>query len=260
MERDFEAERYYDHARHQDYNLGRFLSPDLLSGKIQDPQSWNRYTYSRNNPLLLVDRDGQSPTVVTAAIGALAGGVFGAAGSVASQWVSQGTLSNLNWDDVRASAVGGAVSGGLAGATLGLSLVVEAGTAGVVAVSAAANVAGGAVTRSLVSDSNTHALDVKEATIDAAVGAIGGKVGAVVEQSLAAPAGVAERQVAASLPKAQLGNWGAAQSVKGHLLQAAHFRTTAQVSAIVIGAQATNVVPPVVRAILQSSHDNPEAK
>jgi RHS repeat-associated protein len=63
MERDFDAERYYDHARHQDYNLGRFLSPDLLSGKIQDPQSWNRYTYARNNPAKFVDPDGRNPAI-----------------------------------------------------------------------------------------------------------------------------------------------------------------------------------------------------
>jgi len=64
MERDFEAERYYDHARHQDYNLGRFLSPDLLSGKTADPQSWNRYTYARNNPLKYVDPNGLEVTPV----------------------------------------------------------------------------------------------------------------------------------------------------------------------------------------------------
>jgi RHS repeat-associated protein len=59
MERDTEASRYNDHARHYEFNLGRFLSPDKLGGRVTDPQSWNRYAYSRNNPLLYVDRDGR---------------------------------------------------------------------------------------------------------------------------------------------------------------------------------------------------------
>ena len=36
---------------------GRFISPDplLSSGDISDPQSWNRYTYALNNPLIFTD-------------------------------------------------------------------------------------------------------------------------------------------------------------------------------------------------------------
>jgi hypothetical protein len=39
---------------------GRFTSPDplLASGRVGDPQSWNRYTYVRNNPLALIDPTG----------------------------------------------------------------------------------------------------------------------------------------------------------------------------------------------------------
>lgn len=59
MERDVEANRYYDHARAHDFGLGRFLSPDELGGSIGDPQSWNRYAYARNNPVRLVDVDGK---------------------------------------------------------------------------------------------------------------------------------------------------------------------------------------------------------
>jgi RHS repeat-associated protein len=61
MELDLEATRprYYDHARSLETGTGRFLSPDLLGGKIADPQSWNRYTYARNNPLRYIDPNGQ---------------------------------------------------------------------------------------------------------------------------------------------------------------------------------------------------------
>lgn len=51
----------YDHARYQSSSLGRFLGPDRLGGKAEDPQSWNRYDYARNNPLKLVDPDGREP-------------------------------------------------------------------------------------------------------------------------------------------------------------------------------------------------------
>jgi RHS repeat-associated protein len=69
MELDLEATRprYYDHARSLETGNGRFLSPDLLGGKITDPQSWNRYTYARNNPLRYVDPNGED--IVDAARG-----------------------------------------------------------------------------------------------------------------------------------------------------------------------------------------------
>jgi RHS repeat-associated protein len=59
MERDPETSRFYDHARTQDFNLGRFLSPDKVGGRVKDPQTWNRYTYARNNPVKLVDPNGK---------------------------------------------------------------------------------------------------------------------------------------------------------------------------------------------------------
>ncbi len=58
MERDNEASRYYDHARNHDFNLGRFLSPDKDHVNAADPQDWNRYVYSGNNPVKFVDPNG----------------------------------------------------------------------------------------------------------------------------------------------------------------------------------------------------------
>lgn len=37
---------------------GRFLSPDVLGGKPEDQQTWNRYAYARNNPIKFVDPNG----------------------------------------------------------------------------------------------------------------------------------------------------------------------------------------------------------
>lgn len=58
MERDASSGNDYDHARYTSATLGRFLGPDLVGGKPEDPQSWNRYTYARNNPLARLDPDG----------------------------------------------------------------------------------------------------------------------------------------------------------------------------------------------------------
>ena len=57
-ERDAESGNDYFGARYYTSTMGRFLSPDPLmaSAKVWDPQTWNRYTYGRNNPLKMIDR------------------------------------------------------------------------------------------------------------------------------------------------------------------------------------------------------------
>ena len=64
---DFFGARYFSGAQ------GRFTSPDPggASASLFDPQRWNAYSYSVNNPLKFVDRDGEVPILaVTAVIGA----------------------------------------------------------------------------------------------------------------------------------------------------------------------------------------------
>lgn len=53
------TDNHYVHARFFADKFARFLSPDQVSGSPEDPQSWNRYTYARNNPLKYVDPDGR---------------------------------------------------------------------------------------------------------------------------------------------------------------------------------------------------------
>ena len=57
----------YMHARYYSVRLGRFLSvdPKLTSGKMGLPQSWNRYSYTRGNPLNYYDPDGRETNPVT---------------------------------------------------------------------------------------------------------------------------------------------------------------------------------------------------
>ena len=48
----------YAFARYYNSRLGRFMSGDPLAGDISDPQTMNRYTYARNNPINLTDPSG----------------------------------------------------------------------------------------------------------------------------------------------------------------------------------------------------------
>ena len=43
--------------RYDSSSLGRFMSPDpfMASGRVENPQTWNRYTYALNNPLRYID-------------------------------------------------------------------------------------------------------------------------------------------------------------------------------------------------------------
>jgi RHS repeat-associated protein len=51
----------YMHARHANPITGRFTSVDASDPNPKAPLSWNRYTYSLNNPVLLVDPNGLTP-------------------------------------------------------------------------------------------------------------------------------------------------------------------------------------------------------
>ena len=63
-ERDSESGNDYFGARYYASSMGRFLSPDDGSDQDSgDPQSWNLYSYVRNNPLGGVDEDGHQVTV-----------------------------------------------------------------------------------------------------------------------------------------------------------------------------------------------------
>jgi RHS repeat-associated protein len=59
-ERDAETGNDNFGARYYPNNLGRFLTPDPLmaSGRASNPQSWNRYAYTLNNPVRFIDPNG----------------------------------------------------------------------------------------------------------------------------------------------------------------------------------------------------------
>lgn len=84
---DAETGLYYLGARYYAPVIGRFLQPDDL-GNPFDPQTLNRYTYARNNPVNFLDPTGTFFLAFLAAFGSFLGGVLGGAsnfvGGVAS--------------------------------------------------------------------------------------------------------------------------------------------------------------------------------
>jgi len=64
-ERDSESGNDYAQARYNVSGLARFSSPDLIAGSTSDPQSFNRYSYVRNQPVMLSDPAGLIPSCTT---------------------------------------------------------------------------------------------------------------------------------------------------------------------------------------------------
>ena len=64
---------YYYGARYYDADLGRFIQPDTVISDFSNPQSYNRYTYTLNNPLKYVDPDGRMPFLIVALLWGAAG-------------------------------------------------------------------------------------------------------------------------------------------------------------------------------------------
>jgi len=124
-ERDTESGNDYFGARYYASSMGRFMSvdPAFESEILELPQTWNRYSYVYNRPTYSNDPDGRCPPC----IGALVGGAIEGGFDLGKQLYNNGgSLSNVNWREVGADTLGGAVTGGLAVATGGTSLVANA--------------------------------------------------------------------------------------------------------------------------------------
>jgi RHS repeat-associated protein len=143
---------YYYNARYYDPELAWFVQADTIVPSGGDPQTLNRYSYVRNNPLKYTDPSGHVIGIDDIIIGIIIGAAIGGATSAA-------TGGNI-WQGILTGAIGG-LFGGLGawagqtflastfGETLGQFVGAVAGGAAGGAVSAAAvggNVGIGALT------------------------------------------------------------------------------------------------------------------
>ena len=88
---DDESGLYYFGARYYDPEIGRFITKDPDGGDVTDPQSLNPYGYVKNNPLNLVDPDGEyalAPAVVLVGTpqGWVAVAILAAPANLYAQW------------------------------------------------------------------------------------------------------------------------------------------------------------------------------
>jgi RHS repeat-associated protein len=92
-ERDTESGLDYFLARYYSSAHGRFTSvdPAQQSAKSLDPQSWNRYSYTLNNPLVFVDHNGKWPTATHNRI--IATALPGLRGTMALENIQHGSRS-----------------------------------------------------------------------------------------------------------------------------------------------------------------------
>jgi RHS repeat-associated protein len=58
-----ESDLYYYGARYYDSFLGRFTTIDPFKGRLETPQSLNKYVYTLNNPMKYVDPDGREAII-----------------------------------------------------------------------------------------------------------------------------------------------------------------------------------------------------
>jgi hypothetical protein len=149
----------YMGARYNNTELGIEISTEP---EWQDFPSITPYAVNLNNPIMYVDENGDSPTLVTAAVGAGVGALVGGGIEMFSQWRKNGKITN--WRAVAGSAAGGAVTGGMAGLTLGASVAATAVGVGL------ASAAGG-VTNDMVQGNQST---VGSVATNFAVGALGG--------------------------------------------------------------------------------------
>jgi RHS repeat-associated protein len=126
---DSETAFYYLCARYYDPSNGRFLTPDPFGGFLVSPQSLNRYPYSVNDPINLVDPWGLCGVRSLGDLGDCVKDAADTARDAAADAAQSGqeAVSSVNWKNV---AVGGTliVAGGglIAVSVFGLSVVIPA--------------------------------------------------------------------------------------------------------------------------------------
>lgn len=101
---------YYAQARSYDPRSGRFTGEDKVRGLVTLPDSYNRYVYCCNSPILFVDFNGLFPTILAGAIG---GAVINTVAYTVGAVISG---DKITVEGLASSAASGAVVGGMLGA------------------------------------------------------------------------------------------------------------------------------------------------
>lgn len=138
------------HARYFSPDLGRFLSVDPVGGEVGSSQSWNRYSYVRNNPIIRNDPTGLID-------GGLVKHEHNTAMGIYPPAVPQKEAAWL-------AGLGASLT--LAAVTSGQSLTLN------LLSGALSNMTGGVVTRGLDGDDTTAALDTRSMLVDGGAGAL----------------------------------------------------------------------------------------
>ena len=174
-------------GRIYDPMLGRFLSPDPYVQLPDFSQSFNRYAYCLNNPLVFTDPAGEIVWFIPVIIGAVIGGASGAI--MADQAGAQGFWEWAGY------VGGGALIGGLSGgAAAGVSTL----GGGAMLAGAAAGAVGGAGFSGMATGWDGSAM-VTGAINGAIAGFIGGGVGSAIGGGWGALAGGAASNLTSQL-------------------------------------------------------------
>jgi len=170
QEEDAETGLYNYGARHYDPALARFISPDSIVPDPSDPQSLNRYSYCRNNPVMYVDPSGHlfgiddltigvlaysmlKGAIIGAGVGAgvsaatggdigtgaltgaIGGAIFGGAGSIVHGMEAAGGITSITKAGIHAAAgaMSGGVNAGITGTDIGAGMLAGGLAAGIAA-------------------------------------------------------------------------------------------------------------------------------
>jgi RHS repeat-associated protein len=112
-ERDYATGFDYVGARYYASQAGRFTTVDPaldVDNALVNPQLWNRYTYSLNNPLQFTDPDGKNPVLV---VGGIIWGLYEIGSSIYDAYSTYQTLRDPSASTTEKLTTGGLFVAGM---------------------------------------------------------------------------------------------------------------------------------------------------